>query len=86
MRMIKPQVDRHVKVPDDKVALLKVIGLVFGTSIILEDKLEVGIWTSFQKSTDISTKLCHVCYRVELVIYLSSGHNCRWETLSTLLG
>ena len=40
--MITPQVDRHVKVPDDKVAFLEFVGLVFDTSIILEDKLEVG--------------------------------------------
>ena len=40
--MITPQVDGHVKVPDDKVAFLEFVGLVFDTSIILEDKLEVG--------------------------------------------
>ena len=41
--MITPQVDRHVKVPKDKVAVLELVGLVFDTSIILEDKLEVGL-------------------------------------------
>ena len=47
--MITPQVDGHVKVPDDKVAFLEFAGLVFGTSIILEDKLEVGLRTSLRK-------------------------------------
>ena len=47
--MITPQVDRHVKVPKDKVALLEFVGLVFDTGIILEDKLEVGLWTSLYK-------------------------------------
>ena len=43
------QVDRHVKVPDDKVALLEFVGLVFDTGTILEDELEVGLWTSLHK-------------------------------------
>ena len=41
--MIAPQVDKHVKVPDDKGVFLEFVGLVFDTSIILEDKLEVGL-------------------------------------------
>ena len=41
--------DRHVKVPDDKVALLEFVGLVFDTGTILEDELEVGLWTSLHK-------------------------------------
>ena len=47
--MITPQVDRHVKFPDDKVALLEFVGLVFDTGTILEDELEVGLWTSLHK-------------------------------------
>ena len=41
--------DRHVKVPYDKVAFLEFVGLVFDTDTILEDKLEVGLWTSLHK-------------------------------------
>ena len=48
-RMITPQVDRHVKVPKDKVTFLEFIGLVFDTGILLEDKLEVGLRTSLHK-------------------------------------
>ena len=50
-RMIRQQVDRHVKVPKDKVALLEFVGLVFNTSFILvsEDKPEVGLRTSLRK-------------------------------------
>ena len=40
--------DRHVRVPKDKVALLEFVGLVFETSIILEDKLEVGLRMSLK--------------------------------------
>ena len=40
-RMITPQMDRQVKVPKDKVTLLEFVRLVFDTSIIFEDKLEV---------------------------------------------
>ena len=47
--MIGPQVDKHVKVPDDKGVFLEFVGLVFDTSIILEDKLEVGLWTLLHK-------------------------------------
>ena len=47
-RMITLQVDRHVKVPKDEIAFLEFVGLVFGTSIILEDKLEVGLWSSLK--------------------------------------
>ena len=47
--MITPQVDRHVKVPKDKVAFLEFVGLVFDASIIFEDKLEAGLWTSLHK-------------------------------------
>ena len=47
--MIGPQVDRHVKVPDDKGVFLEFVGLVFETSIILEDKLKVVLWTSRHK-------------------------------------
>ena len=48
-RMITPPVDRHVNGPDDEVALLEFVGLVFDTSIILEDKLEVGLRTFLHK-------------------------------------
>ena len=47
--MITLQVDRHVNAPKDKVAFLEFVGLVFDTSIILEDKLEVGLRTSLHK-------------------------------------
>ena len=47
--MITPQVNRHVELPDHRVAFLEFVGLVFDTSIILEDKLEVGLWTSVHK-------------------------------------
>ena len=43
------QGDRHVKVPKDKIAFLEFVGLVFGTGIILEDKLEVRLRTSLHK-------------------------------------
>ena len=48
-RMITPEVDRQVKVPKDKVAFLEFVGLVFDTGIILQDKPEVGLWTSLHK-------------------------------------
>ena len=41
--------NRHVKVPKDKVAFLEAIGLVFDAGVILEDKLEVGLQTSLHK-------------------------------------
>ena len=41
--------DRHVKVPDDRLVFLEFLGLVFDASIILDDKLEVGLWTSLHK-------------------------------------
>ena len=42
--------DRHVKVPKDKIAFLEFVGLVFdGSDIIPEDKLEVGLRTSCHK-------------------------------------
>ena len=41
--------DRHVKVPDDQLALLEFGGLVFDASIILDDKLEVGLRTFLHK-------------------------------------
>ena len=47
--MITARMDRHVNGPDDEVALLEFIGLVFDTSIILEDKLEVGLRTFLHK-------------------------------------
>ena len=47
--MMMPQVDRHVEVPINKVALLELVGLVFDTSIILQDKLEDGPGTSLDK-------------------------------------
>ena len=47
--MITPQVDRHVKVPDYKVAFLECVGLVLDTGIILEDKLKVVLRTSLHK-------------------------------------
>ena len=48
-RMFTPQMDRHVRVPKDDVAFLEFVGLVFETSIILEDKLEVGLWMCLHK-------------------------------------
>ena len=47
--MIIQQVDRHVKVPKDKIAFLEIVGLVFDTGIILEDKIEVGLRASLHK-------------------------------------
>ena len=47
--MMTTQVERHVYVPKDKVVFLEFGGLVFDTGIILEDKLEVGLWTSLHK-------------------------------------
>ena len=41
--------DRHVKVPDDQLALLEFGGLVFDASIILDDELEVGLRTFLHK-------------------------------------
>ena len=41
--------NRHVKVPKDKVAFLEAIGLVFDAGTILKDKLEVGLRTSLDK-------------------------------------
>ena len=41
--------DRHVKVPQDKVAFLEFVRLVFDTGIIFEDKLEVGLRTFLHK-------------------------------------
>ena len=41
--------DRHVKVPKDKVAVFEFVRLVFDTGIILEDKLEVRLRTSLHK-------------------------------------
>ena len=40
------QVVGHVYVPKDKVTILEFVGLVFDTSIILEDKSEVELRTS----------------------------------------
>ena len=48
-RIITAQMDKHVNGPDDEVAFLEFIGLVFDTSIILEDKLEVGLRTFLHK-------------------------------------
>ena len=44
-RMITPKVDRHVKIPKDKITFLECVELqlVFDTSIIFEDKLKVGL-------------------------------------------
>ena len=55
--------DRHVKVPDDKVAFLEFVGLVSDTDIILEDKLEVELWTSLHKMDR---------YFYETIVYLMS--------------
>ena len=41
--------DRHVEVPKDKFAFLELVGLVFDTGIMLEDKLEVGLRMSLYK-------------------------------------
>ena len=48
-RMTTRQVDRHVKVPKDKVTFRERFGLVFDTVTVLEDKLEVGLRTSLDK-------------------------------------
>ena len=47
--MNTPQMDRHVKVPKDKVAFLEFFGHMFDTGIVLEDKLEVGLRTFLPK-------------------------------------
>ena len=47
--MITLQVDKHVKVPKDKVAFLECVRLVFDTGIFLEDKLKVVLRTSLHK-------------------------------------
>ena len=47
--MSRPQVDRHVKVPKDKVTFLECVGLVLDTGIIHEDKLNVVLRTSLHK-------------------------------------
>ena len=47
--MITPQVDRHIKVPNDEFFFLEFIGLVFETGIILDDKPEVELGTSLYK-------------------------------------
>ena len=47
--MITPQVDRHIKVPNDEFFFLEFIGLVFETGIILDDKPEVEFGTSLYK-------------------------------------
>ena len=47
--MTTRQVDRHVKVPKDKVTFRELFGLVFDTVTILDDKLEVGLRTSLDK-------------------------------------
>jgi len=39
----------YIKVPMNRVALLELVGLVFDTGMILEDKLEDGRWTSLDK-------------------------------------
>ena len=46
--MITLQVDRHIKVPKDEIAFLEFVGLMFDSSIILEDKLEVRLWSSLK--------------------------------------
>ena len=43
------QVDRRVNVPMNKVTFLEFIGLLFDTSMILEDELEVGPRASLDK-------------------------------------
>ena len=48
-KTITEQVDRHVKVPMDKVAIFEFVGLVFDTGVVLEDKLEVRLRTSLHK-------------------------------------
>ena len=68
------QVVGHVYVPKDKVTILEFVGLVFDTSIILEDKSEVELRTSLTFS---STFLCfvfahHVTLTRTLTLILSS--------------
>jgi hypothetical protein len=42
-------VDEHFKVPMNEAAILELFGLVFDTSLVLEDELESGRWTSLDK-------------------------------------
>ena len=42
MRMVTPQVDRHVEVPMNKVAFLEFVGLVLNTSFVPEDEFQYG--------------------------------------------
>jgi hypothetical protein len=75
--MITPQVDRHIKVPKDKVTFLEFDGLVLDTGIILEDKLEVGLRTSLDKIDRYFYETISCLLRnVICTIYLSNEHNC----------
>ena len=67
MRMITPKVDRHVKVPKEMIAFLEFfeLRLMFDTSIILEDKLKVGLRTALHKMDRYFYKLYRVCYGIE---------------------
>ena len=63
--MITPQANRHVKVPEDKVAFLEYVGRVFDTGIILEDKLEIRLRGSLHKvDRYFYVKLYSVCYEI----------------------
>ena len=49
LRIMTPQTDRQVEVPMNKVAFLESVGLVLGTSINLEDEVEVERRTPLDK-------------------------------------
>jgi hypothetical protein len=80
--MITPQVDRHVKVPKDKVAFLEFVGLEFDTGIvpgsgILQDKLEIRLGMSLDKIDRYFYKTILSVFRNMVgSIYLSSEYIC----------
>ena len=47
--MMAAQVDRRINVPTNKVTFFEIIGLLFDTSMIFEDELEVGPRTPLNK-------------------------------------
>jgi hypothetical protein len=73
-------VDRHVKVPKDKVTFLEFVGLVFDTDVvlgILEDKLEIGLRTCLNKIDRYFYKtILSIVRNMVGSIYLSSEYIC----------
>jgi hypothetical protein len=78
--MAQLQVDRHVKVPKDKVAFLESVGLIFDANIIpgiLEDKLNIGLWTCLNKIDRYFYKtILSIVRNMVGSIYLSSEYIC----------